>query len=97
MRTIFLMEKNTEKEEPPQYSLPQRVGIIYSDAKRKYFPTEAQYLTEKDAYKEAKIIAYEDLGAEAIRELKVENFPVFVANDTKGNDIFMIGVEKYRR
>jgi len=49
------------------------------------------------AVKEAKIIAYEDLGAEAIRELKVENFPVFVANDTKGNDIFMIGVEKYRR
>lgn len=46
--------------------------------------------------KEAKIIAYEDLGAEAIRELKVENFPVFVANDTKGNDIYKIGVEKYK-
>jgi len=45
---------------------------------------------------EAKIIAYEDLGAEAIRELKVVDFPVFVANDTKGNDIFKLGVEKYR-
>lgn len=48
------------------------------------------------AVKEAKIIAYEDLGAEAIRELKVDNFPAFVANDTKGNDIYKIGVEKYK-
>ena len=47
--------------------------------------------------KEAKIIAYEELGAEAIRELKVVDFPVFVANDTKGNDIYKIGVEKYAR
>jgi fumarate hydratase subunit beta len=45
--------------------------------------------------KKAKIIAYEDLGAEAIRELEVENFPVFVANDTLGNDIYKIGVEMY--
>ncbi len=47
--------------------------------------------------KAARIIAYEDLGAEAIRELQVEDFPVFVANDTKGNDIYKIGVEKYHR
>ncbi len=43
-----------------------------------------------------KIIAYEDLGAEAIRELEVENFPAFVANDTKGQDIFKLGKEKYQ-
>ncbi len=48
------------------------------------------------AVKAAKIIAYEDLGAEAIRELKVVNFPVFAANDTQGNDIYKLGVEKYR-
>lgn len=47
--------------------------------------------------KSCKIIAYEDLGAEAIRELEVEEFPAFVANDTKGNDIFQLGVEKYRK
>ncbi len=35
--------------------------------------------------KEAKIIAYEDLGPEAIRELKVEKFPAFVACDPNGN------------
>ena len=47
--------------------------------------------------KEAKVIAYEDLGPEAIRELKVENFPCIVANDTKGNDIYVEGVKKYEK
>jgi len=49
------------------------------------------------AVKSAKIIAYEDLGAEAIRELKVENLPAFVANDTQGNDIHQLGVAKYKQ
>jgi len=35
--------------------------------------------------KEAKVIAYKDLGPEAIRKLKVENFPAFVACDPQGN------------
>ena len=38
-------------------SLPKTVGLIYSDVKREYFPTEGQYLTEKDALRDAKIIA----------------------------------------
>lgn len=37
--------------------LPKRVGIVYSEVKRKYFPTTAQYLTEKDAYRDANIVA----------------------------------------
>ncbi len=36
---------------------PKKIGIVYSEVKRAYFPTEIQYLTEKDAKKEAKIIA----------------------------------------
>lgn len=39
------------------YLLPQKVGIIYSDVKREYFPTEAQYITEKDAEEDARLIA----------------------------------------
>lgn len=49
------------------------------------------------AIKEAKVIAYEDLGPEAIRELKVENMPCIVANDTSGNDVFKEGIAKYQR
>ncbi len=37
---------------------------------------------------EAEIIAYPELGAEAIYKLKIENFPVTVAIDSKGNNIF---------
>ncbi len=40
-----------------KYSLPKTVGIIYSEVKREYFPTEAQYLTEKDALRDARVIA----------------------------------------
>jgi fumarate hydratase subunit beta len=46
---------------------------------------------------ESKVIAYEDLGPEAIREMKVENFPCVVANDVFGNDIYKAGVEQYKR
>jgi fumarate hydratase subunit beta len=41
--------------------------------------------------KKAEIIAYEDLGAEAIRRLEVENFPVTVVIDSLGNDLYVTG------
>lgn len=49
------------------------------------------------AVKRADIIAYKDLGAEAIMRLAVENFPVVVANDIYGNDLYREGVAKYTR
>jgi fumarate hydratase subunit beta len=42
-------------------------------------------------------VAYEDLGPEAINRLEVENFPVIVVNDTKGNDLYEEGMRKYAR
>ena len=45
--------------------------------------------------KKARVIAYEDLGPEAIRELTVENFPVIVANDALGGDIFRQSQTRY--
>jgi fumarate hydratase subunit beta len=47
--------------------------------------------------KRAEVIAYEDLGPEAIRKLYVEDFPAIVINDIYGNDLYEIGVKKYRR
>jgi fumarate hydratase subunit beta len=38
--------------------------------------------------KSSEIIAYEDLGTEAIRKLTVEDFPCIVAIDPEGNDIY---------
>ena len=37
---------------------------------------------------DSKVIAYDDLGTEAIRELKVENFPVIVVVDSNGNNLY---------
>jgi len=47
--------------------------------------------------KEAEIVAYEDLGTEAIRKLRVEELPCIVANDILGNDIYKEGISKYRK
>lgn len=47
--------------------------------------------------KSAKVAAYPDLGPEAIYELKVVDFPVIVANDIKGHDIFEEGVRKFSK
>ncbi len=44
-----------------------------------------------------KIVAYEDLGAEAIRELEVVDFPLIVANDAYGADLYEEGMKKYRK
>ena len=40
--------------------------------------------------KDAKVIAYDDLGPEAVRELTVENFPVLVINDCVGGDLYAV-------
>jgi fumarate hydratase subunit beta len=47
--------------------------------------------------KKAETVAYEDLGPEAIQRLEVEDFPVVVINDTKGNDLYIEGAKKYRK
>ena len=47
--------------------------------------------------KQAEVIAYEDLGTEAILRLSVDNFPAIVANDIYGGDLFEQGKAKYQR
>ena len=45
--------------------------------------------------KKAEIVAYEDLGAEAIRRLEVEDFPVVVIIDSEGNNLYETGRQAY--
>ena len=47
--------------------------------------------------KKAEVIAYEDLGTEAIRRLEVEDLPVIVVNDIHGNDLYVEGERRYRK
>jgi fumarate hydratase subunit beta len=44
----------------------------------------------------AEVIAYPELGTEAVMRLEVEDFPAVVANDVHGADLYRIGVEQYR-
>ena len=43
------------------------------------------------------VIAYDDLGTEAIRELEVENFPVIVVIDSEGNNLYETAIEQYKK
>ncbi|MBN2809812.1 MAG: Fe-S-containing hydro-lyase [Deltaproteobacteria bacterium] len=47
--------------------------------------------------KKAEVVAYADLGPEAIRRIEVEDFPVVVINDIYGNDLYEQGVLAYKR
>lgn len=43
----------------------------------------------------SEIVCYEDLGAEAIRKIEVENFPVIVLIDAQGNNLYEIAASEY--
>ena len=44
----------------------------------------------------SEVIAYDDLGTEAIRKLEVENFPVIVVIDSDGHNLYETAIEEYR-
>ena len=47
--------------------------------------------------KSSEVIAYEELGPEAVHKLTVENFPAIVVLDSNGNDLYIIEREKYKK
>ncbi len=80
-------------------------GLRSQDVKKSLKDNKSVYLVAvggaaallKEKIVSSKLVAYEELGPEAIRELEVCDFPVFVANDVHGNDIYEIGKRKYER
>ena len=50
-----------------------------------------------ECIKKSEVIAYDDLGTEAIRKLTVEDFPAVVLVDCEGNDLYKTEREKYCR
>ena len=48
------------------------------------------------AVTQSEVIAYDDLGTEAIRKLEIENFPVIVVIDSEGKDLYETAAEEYR-
>lgn len=45
----------------------------------------------------SEVIAYDDLGTEAIRKLEVKDFPVIVVIDAQGNDLYETAIQAYRK
>lgn len=45
---------------------------------------------------ESEVIAYDDLGTEAIRKMRVENFPVIVVIDSEGNNLYEIAIDYFK-
>ena len=66
-------------------------GAVYLGATGGAGALLAQHITE------ARIIAYPDLGTEAIRQLVVQDFPALVIIDSKGNNLYETGPAQYRQ
>lgn len=47
------------------------------------------------AIKASEVVAYDDLGTEAIRKLEVENFPVIVVVDSEGNNLYETAIKEF--
>lgn len=47
--------------------------------------------------KSAEVVAYDDLGTEAIRRLEVEDLPVIVVADCEGNNLYETAIREYQR
>ncbi len=92
---IYLMEAGV-KGMIGKGSRGQKVKQAIKKYKAVYFAAiggAAALLSEH--IKKAEVIAYEELGTEAIRKLEVENFPLLVVNDTKGGDLYQEGIRRY--
>lgn len=72
-----------------------REAIIRNDAV--YFAAVggAGALLSKSIVK-SEVVAYEDLGTEAIRKLEVKDFPVIVVIDTDGNNLYETAIKDYK-
>ncbi len=69
----------------------RRHGCVYFGA------VEGTAALLADRVKDVRVVAYEDLGPEAVRRLVVEDFPVVVVNDLHGGDLYREGRERWRR
>lgn len=95
---VPLMMKNGQKGMIGKGNRAKEVIDAMKEYKGVYFlaPGGVAALMAK-AVKAVKVVAYEDLGAEAINRLEVEDFPCIVANDCYGGDLFEEGVKKYAK
>ena len=59
-------------------------------------PQEARARSCAKSVRAYDVVAYKDLGPEAVARLLVEDLPLFVINDVFGNDLYEMGLSRYR-
>jgi D-alanine-D-alanine ligase len=79
-----MQKTNLPEETGVEVALPGRVAILYSDVQREYFPTEAQYITEKDAEQDARLIGeyLETLGISVLLHAGNAELPAWLRANT---------------
>ncbi len=83
-----MIGKGTRSEEVKQNLI--RYGAVYFAA------VGGTAALSSRKVKKAKVVAYPELGPEAVFELEVAEFPVVVVNDIYGNDLYQEGIKRYR-
>lgn len=78
------------KRSPEVIAAMQKYGAVYLGA------TGGAAALISKCIKKIEVVCYEDLGAEAIHKLYVENFPAVVVIDSKGNNLYETEPEKYK-
>jgi fumarate hydratase subunit beta len=84
---LVMVGKGQRSDEVKKAAL--RNGAVYAVA------TGGAAALISQCIKSSEVIAFEDLGAEAVRKIYVENMPVIIAFDTEGKDIYKTGREAY--
>jgi fumarate hydratase subunit beta len=77
--------------QPAVVEAMKRYGCVYLVGTGGAGALLAQKITQ------AEVVAFPDLGTEAVHRLQVKDFPVFVGIDMSGTDMYAEGVAKYRR
>lgn len=77
------------KRQQPVLDAIVRNGAVYFAAVGGAGALLAQRITKSE------VVAYDDLGTEAIRKLEVKDFPVIVVVDSKGNNLYETSVKEY--
>ena len=93
--TYTSKEKALEKE---RENLGDTANVVLNSYTESNHPFPASFtVTLTDLEKSSEVIAYDDLGTEAIRKLYVEDFPVIVVIDSEGNNLYETAIKEYCR
>ena len=89
--TIYYMGPSPAREGRPIGS----AGPTTASRMDKYAPRLLDLGEKAKCIKKSEVVCYDDLGAEAIRKIEVEDFPVIVVVDSEGNNLYETAIKEF--